>query len=131
MDEKTVRKMSNLIDAPIIDNSRYLSHDIQAVIRECSLLVGMRFHSLILASAVEVPVVGMIYAPKVRGYLRLLDCEEFGIELKEIMNEDFSSSLHKAWTTRTELKEKQMSIVKTLVSGAHNAAELLAEKLVG
>ena len=130
MDEKTIRKMSTLLDAPIIDNSRYLSHDIQAVIRECDLLVGMRFHSLILASAVEVPVVGMIYAPKVRGYLRLLDCEEFGIELKQIMNEDFSSSLHKAWTTRAELKEKQMSIVKTLVSGAHDAAELLAEKLV-
>jgi polysaccharide pyruvyl transferase WcaK-like protein len=131
MDEATSRKLGSLINAPIIDNTRYLSHDIQAVMRRCELLAGMRFHSLVLASAVGVPVVGMIYAPKVRGYLRLLRCAEYGLELKDIASGVLLTKLPKAWSERAEMKTRQQEIVRGLTHGAESAAQLLRQAVTG
>ena len=127
MDEATSNKLASKLSAPVIDNTRYLSHEIQAVMRRTSLLMGMRFHSLVLASAVGVPVVGMIYAPKVRGYLRLLKCAEFGLELKDISDGVLLEKLPKAWSERAELKEKQQEIVAGLTQGAKEAAKMLRD----
>jgi len=131
MDEATSHKLGKMINAPVIDNSRYLSHDIQAVMRRCELLVGMRFHSLVLASAVGVPVVGMIYAPKVRGYLRLLRCAEYGLELQDITSGALFAKLPKAWSERIQVKTRQQEIVKGLTHGAESAARLLREVITG
>ncbi|MCB0320844.1 MAG: polysaccharide pyruvyl transferase family protein, partial [Bdellovibrionales bacterium] len=130
MDEGVSKQLSSLIQAPIIDNSRYLSHDIQAVMQKTELLVGMRFHSLILASAVGTPIIGMNYAPKVRGYLRLLRCPEYGIELQEVASGVLKEKLLAGWNVRKELLSKQAPIVKKLTEGAHFAASEL-ENLLG
>jgi polysaccharide pyruvyl transferase WcaK-like protein len=81
MDGETCQRLAAAIGGKVLSNSKYLSHDIQAVMRRCQLMVGMRFHSLVLASSVGTPVMALNYAPKVRDYMRLLDCEEFGMEL--------------------------------------------------
>ncbi|MCB0334287.1 MAG: polysaccharide pyruvyl transferase family protein, partial [Bdellovibrionales bacterium] len=104
MDEPFTYELASQIDAKVVHNSKYLSHDIQSVMQRCELLIGMRFHSLVLASAVEAPIVGLIYAPKVRGFMRLLDCEEFGLELGTLSPSILSQTLTKAWNNRQELK---------------------------
>ncbi|MCI5065650.1 polysaccharide pyruvyl transferase family protein [bacterium] len=130
MDESTSRSLAEKLNAPMIDNSRYLSHDIQAVMRETQLLIGMRFHSLVLASAVDVPVVGMIYAPKVRGYLRLLRCPEYGLELTSIAEGVLHQKLPQAWSERAVLKDRQLEIVAGLTEGAEKAAKLLRNEIL-
>lgn len=129
MDEAISNSLKKMINAPIIDNTRYLSHDIQAAMHCTELLIGMRFHALVLASAVGVPILGMIYAPKVRGYLRLLKCPEYGLELKDVANGKLTPSLKNAWQNRHSLKQMQQETVAQLISGAKNSVELLAEKI--
>jgi len=128
MDEETCRELAKLSGGHIITNSHYLSHDIQAVLRRCGLLVGMRFHSIVLASSVETPVVGLIYAPKVRGYLRLLDCEDYGLELASLTEEYLGARLTEAWNNRAALKARQEPIIRNLKLGAEHAADLLAAR---
>ena len=127
MDEEVSHKIAKGINAAVIDNSRYLSHDIQAIMAYCGVMIGMRFHSLVLSSAVEVPVVGLVYAPKVRGYMRLLDCEEFSLELSDVTAEHLAETLYKAWSERAELHAKQKLVVDNLKKGAHRAAQELTE----
>lgn len=45
------------------------ARELMAVLGECRLVIGMRLHSLILAAAQAVPQVGIIYDPKVEGFL--------------------------------------------------------------
>jgi polysaccharide pyruvyl transferase WcaK-like protein len=66
MDEEVTAKLAAKVGAKVVANSKYLSHDIQAVMRECGILVGMRFHSIVLSSAVGVPVVGLILIALIR-----------------------------------------------------------------
>ena len=128
MDEAVSQRLSAKCAGAVIDNTKYLSHDIQGVLRQCGLLVGMRFHSIVLASSVETPVVGLIYAPKVRGYLRLLECEEYGLELAALTVESFSSKLSAAWDARKELQEKQRVIIAELKRGAESAADVVVQR---
>ena len=131
MDEATCRELAAMCDGKVLTNSTYLSHDIQAVIRRCGILVGMRFHSIVLASSVETPVVGLIYAPKVRGYLKLLQCEEYSLELASLNPEHLGRKLAEAWNARKELQERQRPIIGDLKEGAEHAADLLCSRYFG
>lgn len=131
MDEATCRELAEMCGAKVLTNSSYLSHDIQAVIRRCGILVGMRFHSIVLASSVETPVVGLIYAPKVRGYLKLLQCEEFSLELASLTPNYLAQKLTEAWNARKELQERQRPVIGDLKEGAEHAADLLCSNYFG
>ena len=129
MDLKICKKLASLIQAKVLDNSELLSHDIQAAMRECKLFIGMRFHSLILASSVGVPIVGLNYAPKVTGYMKLLNCEELGIELSKLNREKVTQNVSAAFSHRHYIKSQQQQIINNLRSGAGYATKLLAECL--
>ena len=128
MDEEFTKKFAGMIDGKIIDNTRFLSHDIQAVMKLCGLLMGMRFHSLVLSSGVGTPIVGLVYAPKVRGYMRYLECEEYSVELNTITPEHLGKTLAKAWLERQALQERQQNIVRTISAGARKASIQLVGK---
>jgi len=128
MDEEFTHKYAAMIDGKIIDNSKYLSHDMQAVMKLCGLLMGMRFHSLVLSSGVGVPIVGLVYAPKVRGYMRYLECEEYSVELNTITPEVLGNTLAKAWLERQALQERQQKIVRSISEGARKASVQLADR---
>lgn len=125
MDEGVSKRLSELTDASLVDNTNFLSHDIQAAMRECRLFVGMRFHSLILASAVDVPIIGLIYAPKVRGYMKLLNCEHLGLELATLSEKSLSEQIVSAWADRRALLLRQQQVISTLRQGAMQATSLL------
>jgi polysaccharide pyruvyl transferase WcaK-like protein len=128
MDEKSCSHLASMVDGKLLTNTKYLSHDIQAVLQRCGLLVGMRFHSIVLASSVETPVVGLIYAPKVRGYLRLLKCEDYGLELASLNAQNLGDKLAEAWDARSALQERQRPIIRELKAGAEYAADLLVRR---
>jgi len=128
MDEKTCNELASLSGGKVLTNTEYLSHDIQAVMRRCGILVGMRFHSIVLASSVEIPVVGLIYAPKVRGYLRLLNCEDYGLELASLNAEVLGDKLTDAWDNRLTLQERQRPVIHELKAGAEYAADVLVSR---
>lgn len=128
MDEPAVDFLGSKLNAVIIKNREYLSHDIQAAMKQCDLFVGMRFHSIILASAVEVPVVALLYAPKVKGYMRQLGCEELGLELHKLTKENLIESLLSAWSKRSEIKQRQKAVIDTLKDGAKMAVKTVAQR---
>ena len=128
MDEEFCNKLGKLIDAPTIDNSTYLSHDIQAAMSHSELFMGMRFHSVVLASAVASPIIGLVYAPKVRGFMRLLECEEFSLELKDITVDILSNTIKNGWVKRADLKATQQVHIDKLKAGARQAAVTIREK---
>lgn len=55
----------------------YTPDDIKGIISMLNIVIGMRLHSLILASTLHIPFVGIVYAPKVENFLEeLLEDEE-------------------------------------------------------
>jgi hypothetical protein len=63
--------------------------------------------------------------------LRLLECEDYGLELASLTSENLGAKLAEAWDARTTLQERQRPIIKELKAGAEYAADLLASKYFG
>ena len=74
---------------------------------------------------------GLIYAPKVRGYLRLLECEDYSLELASLTPQSLGDKLTEAWNARKELQERQRPIIGDLKEGAEHAADLLCSRYFG
>lgn len=122
MDLEFCKHLADLTKAPVIHNGDLLSHDIQAVMRKCHLFIGMRFHSLVLASATGVPIIGLVYAPKVRGFMRLLNCENYSLELVEVSSDRLTDVILEGWNRSDRLKQQQQIIVDELKKGSRQAA---------
>ena len=128
MDEEVCKLVSDSADGILVTNSKYLSHDIQAIMRRCEVFVGMRFHSLILASAVKSPIIGLIYAPKVRGYMRHLNTPELSLELNKVNYDTLCKTLLYAWNNRENIRSTQQEKIAALRDGAHRASDILKDK---
>lgn len=55
----------------------YESSVLMGIISKCEMLIGMRLHSLVYASNVSVPVIGLVYDPKIKGFLEYIDQKYF------------------------------------------------------
>lgn len=55
--------------------------EIVGLFERCRLVVGTRLHSLVLSGAARTPFVGVDYAPKVRGFVKILSQEDATLPL--------------------------------------------------
>lgn len=60
--------------------------EVPTCIAQCQLLIGMRFHSLVLGLLAQVPVIGLCYDPKVRSLMQSLGA--VGLELEQLQYPD-------------------------------------------
>ncbi len=129
MDEPISQQLAEHFGVPLVGNRDLLSHDIQALMARTEMFVGMRFHSLVLASAVGVPVVGLAYAPKVRSLMKLLNSSHLCLELQAVTAEGLAVKLKEAWTSREALRTQQQAVVAGLRQTAKRACALTVEVL--
>jgi len=58
-------------------------HDVGQIIADCDILVAERLHSLIIAAILEKPFIALSYDVKVRELIKLLEMEEFSIDINK------------------------------------------------
>jgi polysaccharide pyruvyl transferase WcaK-like protein len=112
----------------LISNIEYSNHELLGVFSKCGLFAGMRLHSLIIACRATAPIVALVYAPKVRSFIRQLTTPELGLELADLTAESLFNDLAKAWESRAQIKEKQQVVARELEKLADSAAEIVKEK---
>ena len=128
MDQGLCEEVAERCGAVVINNVDYLSHDIQAVMRECSLILAMRFHCLILSTGVGVPVASLMYAPKVKSYMSLLHSVPYGLELSKATSNEIENLIVVAWRNRESLRIEQQRAIEELRMTAHGAVKMVTER---
>jgi polysaccharide pyruvyl transferase WcaK-like protein len=93
----------------------------------CRLFVGMRLHSLIISAKAGTPVVGMVYAPKVRSLLAQLGTPGLACELATLDAAALEQTLLYAWQNVDDIRQTQQAVVQGLERSAVEAADLLAQ----
>ncbi|MEO3947251.1 polysaccharide pyruvyl transferase CsaB [Gorillibacterium sp. CAU 1737] len=117
-------------DAPDVRIAGGLDHPqaMLAAVGECSLLIGMRLHSLIYAASQQVPVAGISYDPKIDQFLARLkrtavastERMDAGVIARESL---LLLDSREAWTRTAG------PLIDTLKSEAHRPAERIVELL--
>lgn len=70
--EISKRLLNEMKEDGYIIKGRYSPAEIVGIIGRCSLMLGMRLHALLFAAVKRVPVIGIVYDPKVEYYLEVL-----------------------------------------------------------
>ncbi len=124
------RARAQMEEKSYILSSPYRPKEILAVVGEMSLIISMRLHSLIFAGIKNVPMLGIVYDPKVEHYIDLLgvgkaaDIREerlSGAELVKLSADIFDNydkykeDLAKRTAPLTEKAKKNDKLLKELI----------------
>jgi polysaccharide pyruvyl transferase WcaK-like protein len=92
-----------------------------AILEHADMLIGMRLHSLVLATATGVPSVAIGFDMKVGGFMRYLGIGEYCHPIGEFTAEQLIESTERCWQDRTRLRkriEDRMREWRTLIDDA-------------
>ena len=126
-------EINNLVVSGIQDQSRvrvlanptYTYEELTGIFSRAEIHVGMRTHSLILASSVGTPVVGIIATPKNRGYMRSIRQDERMIEFDDLSSESLAERVLTTWNSRDRIRIEMAPIMAAEKEKAANAARFL------
>lgn len=109
-DERITRKLRDKMHdkqaSAIMSNKEYSHQEIMGVLGLLELFVGMRLHSIVLAVAMYTPVVGLVYAPKVRDFMRRIGQEDKIIEFEDFDANILYQTVNKTWDKRYEIRNE-------------------------
>ena len=100
--------------------------EVIALVRRMSLVVSMRLHTLIFAAGQTVPMVGVVYDPKVSGFLDYLGHKRY-LPLEEVSSSKLDALMVSALSEK-ELGNENISRLRSLCRNNETlAAKLLSE----
>jgi polysaccharide pyruvyl transferase WcaK-like protein len=76
------------------------------ILSRCDFFIGTRMHSMIMSAVANTPFLGVNYNPKVRDFMKQLDCEEYCLELAEVEAERLNQKFTTLVNTHTEVQNK-------------------------
>ncbi len=109
----------------------YTAEEIVGIFGVCELIIGMRLHSLIYASAVTTPAIGISYDPKVSGFVDYIGtCRS--LELDEIKSGKLANTADSIMddydTVKQKLKEKNEFFIEKTKETAKTAMKFIKEQ---
>jgi polysaccharide pyruvyl transferase CsaB len=130
---QTIRTLMRARGATHLLSDMLLPGEIAGILHQCDLVIGMRLHSLLFAIKESVPVVGVIYDPKVKNLMVREGIGEYAIELQALTSDRLFETINRAWSDRAKLRDHLGAGVgesrELAVENAKVALRLLDEKV--
>ncbi|WP_077369802.1 polysaccharide pyruvyl transferase CsaB [Anaerosalibacter sp. Marseille-P3206] len=110
---------------------QYSVEDIMGIIKELELIIAMRLHSLIYATTQGTPMVGLIYDPKIEGFLKFIDVE-YMCYVDNMRVEELLQNIRSVWENRSSIREKleegDEKFKEKALENVHMALDLLKRR---
>ncbi len=103
-------------------------HELRYLIGKMDMVIGMRLHSLVFASEKGIPVMGIVYDPKVNSYLEMINQISLGnvenldhVQMVSLFEKNFNNKhyytekMKNAVEELKKLSEKNMDLVMELI----------------
>ncbi|OPZ93551.1 MAG: Alpha-D-kanosaminyltransferase [Firmicutes bacterium ADurb.Bin419] len=98
------------------------------IISKTQMLIGMRLHALIFAASIGIPIVGIVYEPKVEGFLKYANQASAG-HVNSLEFDGMKKIVDKVWhnreTIKRELDVTTSQLKEKALRNAHLAFELI------
>ena len=99
------------------------------IISGMDMLVGMRLHALVFSAGAGVPMLGLVYDPKIEWFLEYVNQASAG-DVRQLEFEELKSAAENVWNNRLEIRKQLENDVLTLkeksLENARVAIELIS-----
>lgn len=112
----------------VIIKNEQSAERLMGIISRCELVIGMRLHSLIYASTVCTPVIGLIYDPKIKGFLEYIN-QDMHADASNLDGAYIRRNLSHIISNKDEIREKLIASKEELCKKALTNAELTVKLL--
>lgn len=126
-DELLAKQIHQAVHGLAVQPRPWSAQELLGVLGRCRLVVAMRLHALIFASAVGTPCLGIEYDPKVEQFLTASNQE--GITLDETAAGLLPERTRKAWESRDDLASRLQDAIPAMRQAASENFRLAAELL--
>ena len=109
--------------------TQYRPREVAGILSRCKLVIGVRLHSLILAAAVRTPVLGISYAPKVAGFMQLIDEADHAFPLQTLEFPNLRDAIDQYLRDYDRRRERFAQHVAAVQQRAARNADLVADLL--
>ncbi len=111
--------------------AQYQVSEILGIISRMEMLIGMRLHSLIYAANLGIPVIGLVYDPKVEAFLQYFHQASAG-SIEDLNYDKMVLIIDKVWSNKSKIRNQLNRITSQLkekaLQNAQIAVELIKEK---
>lgn len=80
-------------------HGNYMPQEIKAIIKEMGVLIGMRYHAIVFASSMHIPLIAISYAPKINDFLNTINSQAKILDARKLeyesLKESFQTTLKK------------------------------------
>ena len=123
---EVLNKVRHRQEITLISNKEYSHNDIAAILSEVEMHIGMRTHSLILATSGCTPTIGIIATPKNRGYMKSIGQDDRMIEFGDTFNvSNLTQLIKRTWENRTIIRKELEPIMTREKEKARSSAQYL------
>ncbi|MDO5028670.1 MAG: polysaccharide pyruvyl transferase CsaB [Bacillota bacterium] len=112
----------------VID-SKYEVEDLIGLLKRCQLVMAMRLHALIYAAKANVPVIGLVYDPKLAGLINDLSIREY-IKVEDLTKERLREKYDLAMEDLEDRAQSMFIANKRQEDLAQRTIEILEETLL-
>jgi len=127
---KILKKVYNRQSTTLISNKTYNHNEIAGILSKVEINVGMRTHSLILATSFCTPTICIIAYPKNRGYMKTIEQEERMIEFGDsFTTENLFTLIKDTWKNRGRIKRELEPVIAREKAKAKQSAGYLKKYL--
>lgn len=96
---------SKMKHEPFILSNMYSVDKLLGVMKRLQLVLGMRLHALIYSVSLSIPMIGLIYDPKVQGFLEYVDQPSAG-NVSELKLDGLTKLIDEIWSSRSEISRR-------------------------
>ena len=126
--EISQKLIDNMQEKAYIFKKRYNPSEILGLVGCFDLMISMRLHTLIFAAVKNVPMLGIIYDPKVEYYLRELDMPEAGdVRTKRLNSDEIAAKAVDVFKNMDTYKQKLKTRADIMSEKARENDKILLE----
>lgn len=110
--------------------TRYTSslgvNELLDLLSDCDLVIGMRLHSLIIASSLGIPIIALEYMPKIKGFMKSIKQLEYCHDLNTISFENLRDSIESTFKHHNQRSNQIKLMVDELRTMTKRTIKLIA-----
>ena len=123
--ENVAAKMKNKCTIVKEKLNIYQTYDL---ISGMNILLGMRLHALVFAAVASVPLVGLVYDPKIQGFLNIINQPSAG-DVRTLEYENLLELTEEVWQNREAISNRLSESIPALKENARENARVAVEMI--
>jgi len=124
-----IKKMKHKKNACILNSEKYTIQELKGIYGQMDLVIGVRFHAIILSASMNIPIVSLPYSEKGKRLTKMLGLGNYSIPVEGVEYKNLVEKIEKVLSDKSNIKKNLKEKTKILKEKAKFNVKLVYDML--